>query len=281
MSVVYVNGHYVADNEAKVSVYERAFLFGDGVYEVVPVYGGQAHRFTDHIARLQRSAAAIGLQASIMESDCAAILAQLLAYNGLQTASFYLQLSRSGVVGRREHAFPDAVSVSWFAFVTAWPAGEQAPVDKGLSVITVEDIRWQRCDIKAITLLPNVMARQKAAEAGCDEALFVRQGEVIEGSSSNLFAVKSGVLLTAPESSRILSGITRKVILELAQAAGWSIELRSLSVQELLTCDEVWISSSLREIKPVVQVDGHRIGEGQPGPRWRQMMGLFRAAIAD
>jgi D-alanine transaminase len=277
MNTVYLNGQYLPDHDARISVYDRGFLFGDGVYEVLPIYNGRLHHFAEHIARLHRSLDAIRINAVRPESEWQQIAQTLLQKNQLTNASLYLQVTRGGAVGKRDHAFTTPTTPSVFAFVQKWAAPE-TPIDqRGVSAITVTDNRWHRCDIKAITLLANALARQQACDAGVDEAIFVRDDNAIEGSSSNLFAIINNTLITAPESPLILSGITRHVILTLAQQHNWTVQLRALTRQELLVADEVWISSSLREIKAVVRVDEMTIGDGKTGPRYQQMMQWFRA----
>lgn len=273
MATVYVNGEYLNEQDAKISVYDRGFLFGDGVYEVVPVYAGRLHRFSAHIARLHRSLAAIAIDGARAENDWRAIAETLLQKNQLSTASLYLQVTRGGTVGKRDHAFTTKTTPSVFAFVQSWPTIESA----GLCAITVADTRWARCDIKAITLLANALARQQAVDTGADEAIFINDGNAIEGSSSNLFAVINDVLITAPDGPQILSGITRKVILELADKHGWRVQLRALRQDELYDADEVWISSSLREIKPLIRIDDRVIGNGRAFEKYQQMLAWFRA----
>ncbi len=277
MNTVYLNGQYLSEQDARISVYDRGFLFGDGVYEVVPIYNGRLHYFSDHVARLHRSLDAIRLNAARAESEWRHIAQSLLQKNQLTNASLYLQVTRGGVVGKRDHAFTIPTTPSVFAFVQQWSAPENAIDQLGISAITVTDNRWHRCDIKAITLLANALARQQASEAGVDEAIFVRDGNAIEGSSSNVFALINDTLITAPEGPLILSGITRHVILSLAQQHNWAVQCRALTRDELMSADEVWISSSLREIKAVVRIDDATIGHGKPGPRYQQMMQWFRA----
>jgi D-alanine transaminase len=256
MSTVYLNGEYVPAEAAKVSAFDRGFLFGDGIYEVVPIYRGRLHRWSLHLARLRRSLAAIALNCSNSDVELEQIAQQLLQRNALENASLYLQISRGGVVDQRDHFFTAGCTASVFAYVTPWPQALDGPERPALSAITVPDLRWQRCDIKSVNLLANVLARQQAREAGADEAILTRDGEALEGSSSNLYVVRDGVVITPPEQSRMLSGITRAVILKLAEQHRVPVQQRAIAVDELNSADEVWISSSLRELRRISRLDG-------------------------
>ncbi len=254
--IVYLNGEMLPAEQAKVSAFDRGFLFGDGIYEVVPIYAGHLHRWSQHLARLRRSLAAIALPCELSDNQLEQIAQQLLARNQLENASLYLQISRGGVAGKRDHFFTEGCAASVFAYVTPWPDALAGPERPPLSAITVPDIRWQRCDIKSVNLLPNALARQQARDAGADEAIMVRDGEALEGSSSNLYIVRRGVLITPPEQPRMLSGITRAVILELADKHGVPVEQRAIAEAELPQADEIWISSSLRELRRINRLNG-------------------------
>lgn len=264
MAIVYLNGEYLPAEQAKISVFDRGFLFGDGIYEVVPIYRGRLHRWPQHLARLRRSLAAIALNCAVSDTDLEQITQQLLQRNALENASLYLQITRGGVPGQRDHFYTEGCTTSVFAYVTPWPQALDGPQRPALTAITVPDLRWQRCDIKSVNLLPNAMARQQAREAGADEAILIRDGEAIEGSSSNLYIVRNGVLITPPEQARMLSGITRAVILELAAIHQVPVELRAISVAELRSADEIWISSSLRELRRVCRLDGVSLAYDEP-----------------
>ena len=256
MSTVYLNGQYVPAEAAKVSAFDRGFLFGDGIYEVVPIYRGRLHRWSLHLARLRRSLAAIALHCDTSDRELEQMVQQLLQRNQLENASLYLQISRGGVVDQRDHFFTAGCTASVFAYLTAWPQALDGPERPALSAITVPDLRWQRCDIKSVNLLANVLARQQAREAGADEAILTRDGEALEGSSSNLYVVCNGVVITPPEQPRMLSGITRAVILELAAKHGVPVEQRAIAEAELSSADEVWVSSSLRELRRISRLNG-------------------------
>ncbi|NQD36637.1 D-amino acid aminotransferase [Permianibacter sp. IMCC34836] len=256
MATVYLNGEYLPAEQAKVSAFDRGFLFGDGIYEVVPIYRGRLHRWPLHLARLRRSLAAIALDCRIGDGELEQITQQLLQRNSLENASLYLQITRGGVPGQRDHFYTEGCVASVFAYVTPWPQALDGPERPALTAITVPDLRWQRCDIKSINLLPNAMARQQAREAGADEAILIRDGEALEGSSSNLYIVREGGLITPPEQPRMLSGITRAVILELAGQHGVPVEQRGIARSELQQAEEIWISSSLRELRRISRLDG-------------------------
>ena len=256
MNTVYLNGRYLPAAEATVSAFDRGFLFGDGIYEVVPIYAGRLHRWSQHLARLRRSLAAIALPCALTDAELEQIAQQLLARNQLENASLYLQITRGGIAGQRDHFFTDGCTASVFAYVNSWPQALDGPERAPLTAITVPDLRWQRCDIKSVNLLPNVLARQQARDAGADEAILIRDGEALEGSSSNLFIVRNGVLVTPPEQPRMLSGITRAVLLELAGRHGVPVELRAIAESELVQADEIWVSSSLRELRRINRLNG-------------------------
>lgn len=267
--LVYLNGEFLPLSQAKISVLDRGFLFGDGVYEVVPVYGGKPLRLPEHLRRLERSLAGIRMAPPLSDSQWEAIFGRLI--QGDEDQSIYLQVTR-GVGPKRDHAFPKDVPPTVFAMCNAL-----APIPaSGVKAITVPDIRWQWCHIKAITLLANVLQRQQAVDEGCAEAILVRDGYAIEGAASNLFAVVDGVLLTAPKGNDILPGITRDLVVELAQAHAIPSQERKISLEELARAEEVWITSSTREVLPVIELDGKPVGLGEPGPVWARMDALYQ-----
>lgn len=266
---VYLNGEYLPLSRAKVSVLDRGFLFGDGVYEVIPVYGGKPFRLDEHLYRLENSLAGIRLAPPLTEAQWTAIFAQLI--DGEDDQSIYLQITR-GVGPKRDHAFPKGVAPTVFVLCTP-----VAPIPAtGVKAITVPDIRWQWCHIKAITLLANVLQRQQAVDEGCAEAILIRDGFALEGAASNLFAVVDGVLLTPPNGQQILPGITRDLVVELAEDNGIALQERNISVDELRGADEVWVTSSTREVLPIIELDGVAVGGGLPGPLWARMNELYQ-----
>lgn len=235
MSIAYLNGQLLAIEEAKVPALDRGFLFGDGVYEVIPVYAGRLFRFKQHIARLENSLRGIRLPMEQTLQDWANICHQLIEQNSLNNASIYLQITR-GAYPERNHDFPANPNPTIFAMITALPEVQAVPSDKdlqGISVITAEDIRWQRCDIKAITLLANCMLKQQALECGANDTILVRGGVAFEATSSNLFIVRDGVIITPPLSEHLLPGITRDFLLWLAEQHGILTEQRLIPEHEL------------------------------------------------
>jgi D-alanine transaminase len=267
--VCHLNGEYLPLAEARVSPLDRAFLFADGVYEVIPVNRGRPFRMREHLRRLDDSLRAIRLANPHSDAEWLAIVSRLVAEAGAQELLVYLQVSRGAEFGRN-HLFPKDARPTVFAFVSPYPQPSVELLERGLAVVTLEDIRWDRCDIKSVALLGNVLLRQEAADRGADEALLTRDGLLLEGSSSSVFLCIGGRLVTPPNSHRILPGTTRDAVLELAQ--GWlPSEVCELEARELQSAEEVWIASAGRGVLPVTRVDEEPIGEGTPGPLWRQM----------
>ncbi|HQU15245.1 MAG: D-amino acid aminotransferase [Chromatiales bacterium 21-64-14] len=275
MSIAYLNGRFLPLEEARVPVMDRGFLFGDGVYEVIPAYGPGLFRLDEHLARLEASLAGIRIANPHPRDQWAAILQQLLEANGTGDRSVYLQVTR-GAAPKRDHAFPAAVTPTVFASVS--PIGPPPPAlaTEGVAAVTREDTRWKYCHIKAITLLANLLLRQEAIDAGCAEAILIRDGEATEGAASNLFLVRDGVLLTPPKGPFLLPGITRDLILELAREHGIAARETPIPAPWLENAEELWITSSTREILPVTRLDGRAVGTGHPGPQWARMHALFQ-----
>jgi len=267
--IVYLNGEFLPLDQAKISVLDRGFLFGDGVYEVIPVYGGKPLRLAEHLERLSNSLAGIRMESPLDEAQWEAMFERLI--QGEEDQSIYLQVTR-GVGPKRDHAFPKGVAPTVFAMCTPI-----APIPaSGVKAITVPDIRWQWCHIKAITLLANVLQRQQAVDEGCAEAILVRDGYAIEGAASNLFALVDGILLTPPKGHEILPGITRDLVVELALANSIPLEERKIRLEELNRADEVWVTSSTREVLPIIELDGKKVGAGEPGLLWSRMNALYQ-----
>jgi D-alanine transaminase len=266
----YLNGEFVALREARISPLDRGFLFGDSVYEVVPVFAGRLFLFKEHFDRLARSLREIRIENPHDNPGWLAIVEQLIARNGGGDMYVYVQVSRGAEYGRN-HAFPvPAVKPTVFAMCSPLPVFTEALRTTGLSAITVEDFRWGRCDIKSTALLANVLMKQQAADAGANEAIIVRDGEVLEGSSTSVFVIKGGVVATPPNSHRILPGTTRDAALAIAKERA-KVEIRKITLDELRKADEVWISAATRDVLPVTRVDGAPIGNGRPGPVWSQV----------
>ncbi len=274
--LVYLNGDFLPKEQATVSVLDRGFLFGDGVYEVIPVYGGHLFRLTQHLERLSRSLRSIRMEDPLPREQWRAVFNRLLAQAGpLATdRAIYLQVTR-GVAAKRDHGFPDPVKPTVFAMAYAAPQPAREQIEQGAAVITLEDIRWKCCDIKAITLLANVLLRQQATDQGAAEALLVRDGFVHEGTSSNFFLVHQGQIVTPPHGPYLLAGVTRDLVVELARADALRIIERPVSSAMLAAAEELWITSSTRELLPITSLDGEPVGTGEPGPLWRRLSGLF------
>jgi D-alanine transaminase len=275
LPLCYLNGEYVALREARISPLDRGFLFGDSVYEVVPVFGGRLFLFREHFDRLARSLHEIRLENPHSHQEWLHIVEQLVARNGGGDMYVYVQVSRGMEYGRN-HAFPAVVKPTVFAMSSPLPVLTEAQRNNGLSAITVEDFRWGRCDIKATALLANVLMKQQAADAGANEAILVRDGEVLEGASTSVFVIKGGVVATPPNSHRILPGTTRDAAISLAKAIAL-VELRRVTVEELRAADEVWISAATRDVLPITRIDGVAIGTGRPGPLWIELSQAFNS----
>jgi D-alanine transaminase len=268
---VYLNGEYLPLSEAKVSVLDRGFLFGDGVYEVIPVYAGRLFRLEDHVVRLNNSLAGIRLPLSYSVADWQAIFQPML--DSSKDQYIYLQVTR-GYAAKRDHGFPEQIVPTVFAMCSEIKpfAGRV----NGIKAVTLDDTRWQMCNIKAITLLANLLLRQEALDKDCGEALLVKDGYVTEGAASNLFAVIDGVLVTPAKNHEILPGITRDVILELAAANNVAYREDVITLEQLKAASEVWVTSSTREIVPVIELDGVAVGEAKPGPVWHTVDNLLQ-----
>lgn len=268
---VYLNGRFLPLAEAGVSPLDRGFLYGDGVYEVIPVYSRQAFRCDEHLQRLQATLAGIRLANPLAVDGWRDIVGRLIAAAPWEDQSIYLQVTR-GADDKRDHAFPPAsVTPTVFAFAGPLVTPSAATRASGVGAITVPDLRWSRCDLKVVSLLANVLARQQAVEQGCAEALLIRDGFVKEGAASNIFVVQAGRLLAPPKTHLMLPGITYDVILELAAAHGLPFTVREITETELRQADEVWMTSSTKEVLAITTLDGQAVGTGHPGPVGERM----------
>ena len=270
--IVYLNGDYLPLSEAKVSVLDRGFLFGDGIYEVIPSYSGHLFHLDDHLQRLENSLAGIRLTNPHSRLEWQAILEPLLDANFDQY--IYLQITR-GTASKRDHAFPENVPATVFAMCSN--IVPFAGLNVGVKAISMDDTRWQLCNIKAITLLGNILHRQAAVDKGCAEALLVKDGYLVEGAASNVFAVFDGVLITPPKTNEILPGITRDVILDLARKNNLAFSEDKILFANIHKATELWVTSSTREIVPIVELDGVLIDDGKPGPVWHKMHTILQA----
>lgn len=271
---VYLNGAFMPLAEASISPLDRGFLFGDGVYEVIPAYAGKLFRIDQHLDRLQNSLEGIRLQNPYSHQQWKAILNELLEHQPFDNHSIYLQVTR-GADSKRDHSFPKNVSPTVFIMSTELKTGEVATYHDGVCAITRQDNRWQNCDIKAITLLANILLRQQATDESCAETILTRDGHVIEGAASNVFIVEFGIIKTPGENQQMLTGITRDLVLEIAALEDIEAIESPISTSELFAADEVWLTSSTKEILPVTHIDGKVIGQGKPGPMWQNMINLY------
>jgi D-alanine transaminase len=277
---VFVNGEYLPEGEAKVSIFDRGFVFGDGIYEVVPVIGGKMVDKAPFLERLKRSLGELRIDMPMSEDEFVAMHEQLIKLNGIEEGGVYSQITRG--VADRDFAFPaPGTRPSVAAFTMKKPLIDNANARTGVKVVTVEDIRWKRRDIKSIALLGQVMAKQAAVEKGAFEGWMVEDGYVTEGTSSTAYIVKDGVIITRPLSNEILPGIRRKVIKQLCAEKGVKLEERLFTVEEALAADEAFLSSATTLVMPIIEIDGQQIGGGQPGPVARQMREYYIAAIKE
>ncbi len=275
-AIAYLNGEYLPLAQVRISPLDRGFLFADGVYETIPAYNGRLFRLMEHLQRLHNSLTAIGVENNLSYAEWSALLNELVVRNGGSNLSLYLQITR-GATECRDHGFPSSTPPTVFAMVSPLQPLPQALRRVGISVVTVNDVRWGACHIKSIALLANVLARQQAVERGAADAILVRDGRLTEGTASNVFVVRDGILLTPPKDQFILPGITRDLVLELAAANNMAYHEQYLSREVLTKADEVWLTSSTKEILPVTSVDGRSVGNGVPGPLWRRMTNLYQA----
>ena len=272
--MIYLNGEFMPIEQARVPVLDRGFIFGDGVYEVIPVYSRHPFRLAEHLRRLRASLDGIRLSNPHDDAEWTRLVRRLIELNEPEDQSLYLHVTRG--VAKRDHAFPKGVAPTVFMMSNALvtPPGDQ--IEKGVGAITATDNRWLRCDIKAIALLPNVLLRQLAVDADCVETVLLRDGIMTEGAASNIFVVKDGILLAPPKNHLMLPGITYDVVLELAQADGIKLEVRPVAESELRGADEAWLTSSTKEVLAIVRLDGKALGKGVPGPLFRRMYALYQ-----
>ncbi len=274
MPIVYLNGSFLPDSLAQVSVMDRGFLFGDGVYEVIPAYGGRLFRLSQHLQRLASSLAAVRIANPLTDSQWTDMLTRLVEQNDGEDQSVYLQVTR-GAAAKRDHRFPEGVTPTVFAMSSPIAPPPEADA-AAIQAITLADTRWKHCNIKAITLLPNVLLRQQAIDAGSAEAILIREGLATEGAASNLFIVHQGLLITPSKGPWLLPGITRDLIIELAANHAIPYREADITAEQLPQADEIWLTSSTREIMPVTLLDGQAVGTGSPGPLYRRMQVLYR-----
>lgn len=267
---VFLNGQFLPLAEANVSVLDRGFLFADGVYEVIPAYGGKLFRLQQHLDRLNSSLAAIRMKPVMSDQQWTKTLSQLVSPHTQSDQSVYVQVTR-GAGTNRDHQLPTEYSATTFAMCQTIDPKSLDSIANGINAITLDDIRWDWCHIKSVALLGNILLKQQASDQGCTEAILLRDGFATEGSASNLFIVKDQQLITPPKSHHLLPGITRDLVLELAIKEGISCIEQEISEQQLFDADEIWLTSSTKEIMPVVKLNRQAVGNGQPGNLWQQV----------
>ena len=272
--MVFLNGKYLPMEEATVPVLDRGFIFGDGVYELVPVYSRVAFRLDEHLARLERSLAETKIRNPYSRAQWRDIIYRLVDAQAYDDQGIYFQVTRG--VAKRDHSFPKDAVPTVFMMSNPLVTPPKEVVQKGAIAVSAQDNRWLRCDIKSISLIGNCLLRQLSAEAGAAETILFRDGKLTEASASNVFAVKRGVILSPAKSALILPGITYDVVLELARANGLPIELRDVAEAEVRGADEIWLSSSSKEVLAVVTLDGAKVGDARPGPLFLRMYQLYQ-----
>ena len=272
--MVFLNGKFLPLEEAKVPVLDRGFIFGDGVYELVPVYSRVAFRLDEHLARLERSLAETRIRNPYARAQWREIIYRLVDGQPFDDQGVYFQVTRG--VAKRDHAFPKDAEPTVFAMSNPLVTPPRETVQMGGAAVSAHDNRWLRCDIKSISLIGNCLLRQLSAEAGAAETILFRDGKLTEASSSNVFVVKRGVILSPPKTSLILPGITYDVVLELARGAHLPLELREVAETEVRAADEIWVTSSSKEVLPIVSLDAAPVGDGRPGPVFARMYQLYQ-----
>ena len=266
--MIYLNGAWMPIEKAMVPVLDRGFIFGDGVYEVIPCYSGHPFRLREHLARLQSSLDGVRIENPYSPERWEELVREIVVKNPMEDQYVYLQVTRG--VAPRDHAFPKGVKPTVFMMSNPLVTPPQSLRERGVPAVTVADNRWLRCDIKSVSLLANCLLRQAAADQGAVESVLLRDGFLTEGSASNIFLVKNGVIITPPKTNFILPGITYDVVIELARANRLPLEIRQVSEAEVRDADELWLTSSTKEVLPISTLDGKPVGHGaaagKPGP---------------
>jgi len=272
--MVFLNGKYMPVEDARIPVLDRGFIFGDGVYELIPVYSRVPFRMDEHLARLERSLAAVQIRNPYGRAEWGEIVLQVVARQPFEDQGVYMQVTRG--VARRDHAFPKDVAPTVFVMSNPLVNPPQALVANGAAAVSAVDDRWLHCDIKSISLIGNCLLRQVSADAGAAETILFRDGKLTEASASNVFVVRDGVILAPPKSNLILPGITYDVVTEIAQAAGLPLEFRDVSEAEVRGADEIWVTSSSKEVLAIVTLDGRPVAGGKPGPLFQRVYALYQ-----
>jgi D-alanine transaminase len=272
--MIFLNGRFMPIEEAMIPVLDRGFIFGDGVYELVPVYSRVPFRLDEHLVRLERSLAEVRIKNPYSRQRWGEIITQLIAQQPFEDQGAYFQVTRG--VAKRDHAFPKGVEPTVFIMSNPLVNPPADQIERGARAVTGIDYRWLRCDIKSISLIGNCLLRQLSAETGAAETILLRDGMLTEASASNVFIVKGGVIRTPAKSNLILPGITYDVVVELAQSADLPLEFHAVTESELRGADEVWVTSSSKEVLAIVELDGKPIGDGKPGPAFKRMYQLYQ-----
>lgn len=272
--MVFLNGEILPIEQAKIPVLDRGFIFGDGIYELVPVYSRVPFRLDEHLNRLERSLREVRIRNPYSRGEWRDVIQRLIAAQPYEDQGLYFQVTRG--VAKRDHAFPQGVEPTVFAMANPLVTPPATLVERGASARSAADFRWQRCDIKSISLIGNCLLRQVSADAGEAETILFRDGLLTEASASNVFIVKAGVIQAPPKSNLILPGITYDVVVEIARDAGLPLELRDVPETEVRSADEVWVTSSSKEILAIVSLDGKPVGDGRPGLMFRRMYSLYQ-----
>ncbi len=272
--MVFLNGKFLPLEDAKIPVLDRGFMFGDGVYELVPVYSRVPFRLDEHLSRLERSLGETRIRNPYSRAEWRQFIFRLIDAQPFEDQGIYFQVTRG--VAKRDHAFPKNAEPTVFMMSNPLVNPPAEVVEKGAPAVSAIDNRWLRCDIKSISLIGNCLLRQLSAEEGGAETILFREGKLTEASASNVFVVKKGVIASPAKSNLILPGITYDVITELAQANGLPLEFRDVAQAEVHGADELWVTSSSKEVLAIVELDGRRIGDGKPGPVFRRMHGLYQ-----
>jgi D-alanine transaminase len=272
--MVFLNGKFLPIEEAKIPVLDRGFIFGDGVYELVPVYSRVPFRLDEHLSRLERSLSETRIRNPYSRAQWREIIFKLIDGQPFDDQGVYFQVTRG--VAKRDHAFPKNVEPTVFMMSNPLVNPPKEQVEKGGSAVSAKDHRWLRCDIKSISLIGNCLLRQLSAESGGAETILFRDGKLTEASASNVFIVKRGRIESPAKGNLILPGITYDVVMELARANGLPLEFREVTEAEVRDADEIWVTSSSKEVFPIVELDGRKVGDGRPGPVFHRMYQLYQ-----
>lgn len=275
MNDAFLNGEFLPLDQCMIPVMDRGFIFGDSIYELIPVYARQPFRMAQHLARLQRSLNEVHIVDPFGVTSWLEMVQQLIANVSWDDSFVYIQVTRG--VAPRDHAVPENCQPTVFAMIKPLPLIDENIYQHGLRATLLEDIRWDRCDIKVTSLLANILLKQKAIDAGSHEAIFIRDGKVLEGSASNIFVVVDGRIYTAPKNNLILPGITRDFILELINDLSLDCVEQALDASRLSAAQEVWMSSSTKEVLPITTLNGEAVGDGRPGKLWKQVYEAFQS----